>query len=346
MLAERVKFWGTNKKPGQALNEYYSTLQAKARDYEFAKVTDVRDMMVGLKFVSGITNVETRKRLLEKENLLSQEALAVAEAFERVSLEAPNLHAGIPAVGVSQLTSRPKGARVIQGGRGREDIKQFPSKTKQFRSVKKSSNLQKPQFCSVCGIRGHNGSNCFIKSQAFCKICRKDGHMAKACKTTRKSKNKVHYSETPDSEEEEYTSSSVKIANILPKTNNKSSSKSGNAQRLKSLKTKKSGHDTVMVPLLSKQKISLPIKRVTWGTETCSFVKKHSVLKKRPVTSMEEPLQLQISTVNESREKGMVEILRIRKEPPVMLPISMKGTIVHCELDTGSAISILDEGSW
>lgn len=50
-----------------------------------------------------------------------------------------------------------------------------------------------------------------------------NGHMAKTCKTTRKSKNKVYYSEARDADEEEYVSSSAKVISILPKQNDKTS---------------------------------------------------------------------------------------------------------------------------
>lgn len=66
VLGERYRMMSSVQHPGQYLKEFYSTVQGAAKDCEFDKVTDVRDAIATMVFVSGIRNVDTRKRLLEK----------------------------------------------------------------------------------------------------------------------------------------------------------------------------------------------------------------------------------------------------------------------------------------
>ncbi|VDL75433.1 unnamed protein product [Nippostrongylus brasiliensis] len=54
----------------------------------------------------GLELAETRKRLLEKEELSSEEVLEAAEAFERVGKNAPHLKEGITEVGVTVVGRR------------------------------------------------------------------------------------------------------------------------------------------------------------------------------------------------------------------------------------------------
>ncbi|RCN39548.1 hypothetical protein ANCCAN_14520 [Ancylostoma caninum] len=84
VLAERFAMMSKAQKIGQTLQEYFAEVQKAANECMFEKVSDVRDAMVTMIFIGGLASVETRKRLLEKEHFTSEEALEVAEAFERV----------------------------------------------------------------------------------------------------------------------------------------------------------------------------------------------------------------------------------------------------------------------
>ncbi|XGW25012.1 hypothetical protein V3C99_006445, partial [Haemonchus contortus] len=84
ILAERYGLMSRTQRPGQTLQDYYAELQKAAAGCEFENIKDYRDAMVTMVFIGGLTSVETRKRLLERENLTSKETLEAAEAFERV----------------------------------------------------------------------------------------------------------------------------------------------------------------------------------------------------------------------------------------------------------------------
>ncbi|PIO61098.1 hypothetical protein TELCIR_17388 [Teladorsagia circumcincta] len=94
VLAERYGLMSRTQRPGQTLQDYCADLQKAAATCEFEKIKDHRDAMVTMVFIGGLASVETRKRLLERENLTSKEALEAAEAFERVGKDAPHLRKG------------------------------------------------------------------------------------------------------------------------------------------------------------------------------------------------------------------------------------------------------------
>ncbi|XGW34442.1 hypothetical protein V3C99_018378 [Haemonchus contortus] len=102
ILAERFGLMSKVQKPGQALHEYYAELQKAANSCNFEEIKNYRDAVVTMVFIGGLLSVETRKRLLEKEELTSKEALEQAEAFERVGENAPHLKEGPQAAGAAQ----------------------------------------------------------------------------------------------------------------------------------------------------------------------------------------------------------------------------------------------------
>ncbi|KAK6011873.1 hypothetical protein OSTOST_23028 [Ostertagia ostertagi] len=105
VLAERYGLMSRTQRPGQTLQDYYAELQKAAATCEFEKIKDHRDAMVTMVFIGGLASLETRKRLLERENLTSKEALEAAEAFERVGKNAPHLKEGLQEVGISVVQS-------------------------------------------------------------------------------------------------------------------------------------------------------------------------------------------------------------------------------------------------
>lgn len=106
LLAEQFGMMTRTQKVVRTLQGIFAEVQRSANECAFEKVTDVRDAMVTMVFIGGLTSVDTRKRLLEKEHLTSKEALEIAEAFERVGLNAPHLKEGPARMGISEV--RPK----------------------------------------------------------------------------------------------------------------------------------------------------------------------------------------------------------------------------------------------
>ncbi|VDO52365.1 unnamed protein product [Haemonchus placei] len=76
VLAERFGLMSKMQKQRLALHEHYVELQKAANTYCFEEIKDHRDAVVTMAFVGGLLPVETRKRLLEKEQLSSREALS------------------------------------------------------------------------------------------------------------------------------------------------------------------------------------------------------------------------------------------------------------------------------
>ncbi|VDL65922.1 unnamed protein product, partial [Nippostrongylus brasiliensis] len=199
VLAERFGLMSLVQKPGQALHEFYAELQKAANSCSFDTIKNHRDAFVTMVFIGGLASVETRKRLLEKEELTSKEALEQAEAFERVGANAPHLKEGPQKIGVAQV--RMQKGNDVRRGTGRSQI--------QEKRVKPDKGpVRDRRRCWVCGAPGHVGHDCFRKDRAYCKVCRKKGHYAVVCKAAdrRKVSRQVHWCVEPpgcsDSENE------------------------------------------------------------------------------------------------------------------------------------------------
>lgn len=79
-----------------------STLTCRSRQIAVSsKRKNNRDAIVTMVFIGGLQSLETRKRLLEKEDLTSKEALEQSEALERVDVNAPHLKDGPQSLEVS-----------------------------------------------------------------------------------------------------------------------------------------------------------------------------------------------------------------------------------------------------
>ncbi|XGW34210.1 hypothetical protein V3C99_018215 [Haemonchus contortus] len=106
LMAERFGLMSKSQKAGQTLQEYYAEVQKAAGTCGFEKIKDMRDAMVAMVFIGGLASVETRKRLLEREELTSKEVLEMAEAVERVGKNAPHLKQGVTELGVAAIAPR------------------------------------------------------------------------------------------------------------------------------------------------------------------------------------------------------------------------------------------------
>lgn len=184
LMAERFALMKKAQKPTQTLQEYFAEVQKAANECAFEKVKDFRDAMVTMVFIGGIGSLDTRKRLLEKEEMTAKEALEIAEAFERVGKNAPHLKEGTSTLGISVIRTKKVTPQV---GKPRTEPRQkFIGKdTRPLRDndVKKtrSWNARKVTCCRICGGKGHLASKCYFKGKAQCRVCSRPGHMARAC---------------------------------------------------------------------------------------------------------------------------------------------------------------------
>nr|CDJ97739.1 Zinc finger domain containing protein [Haemonchus contortus] len=190
LVAERFGLMSKSQKAGQTLQEYYAEVQKAAGTCGFEKIKDMRDAMVAMVFIGGLASVETRKRLLEREELTSKEVLEMAEAVERVGKNAPHLKQGVTKLEVAAIAPReprlPPRARVER--RESSSIRKAgPTNTLargRSRTVEKRTRVPPsgPQQCWVCGGRGHIAKQCFFKGKAFCNLCSRPGHLPKVCR--------------------------------------------------------------------------------------------------------------------------------------------------------------------
>ncbi|XGW10387.1 hypothetical protein V3C99_012129 [Haemonchus contortus] len=145
--------------------------------------------MVTMVFIGGLTSVETRKRLLEREILTSKEALEDAEAFERVGKNAPHLKEGLQEVDISVVQAKKEKMPLMpQQSLPSFRARQYPLRNRdkeQARRKVKGGNNRSPVVvqCTCCGGQGHAAYQCFKRQTSFCTVCSRPGHMARACRT-------------------------------------------------------------------------------------------------------------------------------------------------------------------
>lgn len=82
VLAERFGLKSKSQKPGQAIHEFYAELQKAANSCQFERIKDHRDAVVMMVCIGGLFSVEVRKRLLEKEYMISKEAVDQAKVIQ------------------------------------------------------------------------------------------------------------------------------------------------------------------------------------------------------------------------------------------------------------------------
>lgn len=130
VVAERFTMMTNVQKQRKTLQEYFAAnnaeVQKAANECAFEKVEDVRDARVTMVFIGGLASVDTRKRLLEKEQLAAKEALETAEAFERVGKDAPYL---------KEDNKRWEIVRLVVTGRKKREGARMPHGMRSFRAV-------------------------------------------------------------------------------------------------------------------------------------------------------------------------------------------------------------------
>lgn len=228
LLSKRYKMMSLAQHEGQSLHDFYAEIRKAANECGFEKIKDFRDAMTKMVFIGGLLCVETRKRLLEKEELSSKDALEAAESFQMVGKSAPKLsHPDVVKPGVCRVTaglrknnsSGPKSMSSSMSKRGddRRDAK------KRGHSPRSRSGLGKgvlrspsrPQSCWTCGGSGHLKANCRFKN-VKCLRCQRPGHMAKVCTgVSPKASRPVNWCEPESADSEDvFSGVDVQDANV------------------------------------------------------------------------------------------------------------------------------------
>ncbi|PIO70405.1 zinc knuckle [Teladorsagia circumcincta] len=311
VLAERFGLMSKVQKPGQSLQEYYAELQRAANGCQFEAIRNHRDAMVTMVFIGGLQSLDTRKGLLEKEDLTSKEALEQAEAWERVGVNAPHLNEGPQPLGIAQV--RPKGVPK-QGRPGKSQAGDRNAKRPGKGPVRERAS------CNVCGKLGHFGNECFRKERAFCKVCSKRGHLTHACRRAvvkEKDSRKVHWCVEPPGSSDGDEGEGSDTDNTI-----------------------------FAVSQCHRRRARRPVSNDEGGQESKRRLLRYpgrGVKQLRCQLMGEQNSRVSASVYG---NKSYGELAALSVEPPRMLRIRIGGYEVPFELDTGASMSIIDEKSW
>lgn len=149
IITERYKFNMYEQVEGQSVSDFWAGLKRLSIDCEFgSNLNDtIRD-----RFVCGLRNKATKRKLLSEKNLTYARAIEVAISDEAASRDIGEMDHQKPLAAVNYVRNH-------QG------------------STK--SNVKK-KTCNCCGRMGHWKDNCRFKEYS-CDKCKKKGHLAAVC---------------------------------------------------------------------------------------------------------------------------------------------------------------------
>ena len=159
----------TKQEPNESLDKFLNRLKSLAKDCNFVAVTAEKHQNDAIRdaFISGLTSIEIRQRLLEKETLDLQTAYDSARSLELAQKHSRTYQTNTP--------SQPCGATAAAANSDNEDILE-----------PKSLNAISAK-CYFCGYGKHPRFKCPAKD-AVCKLCEKKGHFAKVCNSSKNTK--------------------------------------------------------------------------------------------------------------------------------------------------------------
>ena len=155
IIVRRFQFHSRIRALDETVADYVAALRRLAEHCEF---NDMLQEMLRDRFVCGINNSAIQKRLSEP-NLTLKKAISVAQAAE------------IAETGMKELQSNTTCAT---------DEKTVHK----FTSAATTNPSDKPKECYRCGAK-HNPDQCRFKSEN-CRACGKQGHIARVCRSKKK----------------------------------------------------------------------------------------------------------------------------------------------------------------
>ncbi|XP_014876941.1 uncharacterized protein K02A2.6-like [Poecilia latipinna] len=155
VIAERFRFHKRNQSKTESTSTYIAELRRLSEHCQFGEgLSDaLRD-----RFVCGLHNESTQKRLLTEDNLTLHRALEIAISMETAAKDAGELQGKyIEPCAVNKMRAQPN---------------------------------DKLQTCYRCGKKSHDAANCWFKNKE-CLQCNKNGHIQKMCRSKQYKKNKM-----------------------------------------------------------------------------------------------------------------------------------------------------------
>ena len=147
VIAERYRFHRRDQAAGESIGDYVAELRRLTAHCQFEATTDYLEEALRDRFVCGLKNESTRKRLLTETGLTFSKALEIAKSLETAAKDAQQLKGSEQTGTVHNVASR------------------SPRK----------------EACYRCGRTNHRASDCKFK-EAVCHNCGKRGHLKRRCK--------------------------------------------------------------------------------------------------------------------------------------------------------------------
>ncbi|KAJ8021906.1 hypothetical protein HOLleu_39239 [Holothuria leucospilota] len=173
VIAERFKFHRRNQNEGETISAYAAELKRLSTHCEFGNFLQdaLRD-----RFVCGIKNLSTQRKLLSEAGLTFSKALEKALASEMAEKNAQEFK------GHDVNVNRVSKARRAKGPHS------FGNKTTNGQNTQQQPTSSSSS-CYRCGETGHIAKDCKYKGYK-CNNCGKVGHLAKVCRSKHKSSNR------------------------------------------------------------------------------------------------------------------------------------------------------------
>ncbi|GFO14921.1 transposon tf2-9 polyprotein [Plakobranchus ocellatus] len=202
---ERFKFHKRNQNSSESISEFCTAIKKLSEHCNFGETLK---MALRDRFVCGLRDVNSQKRLLQEQNLTLETATNLALAMETAQKDAVEMQGQGPTTAdLHVLKSKPH----------QKGSKHASSK---FSRSSHSSSTFPP--CLSCGKTNHKRSDCYFKD-ATCNKCHKKGHIQSACKSGRNkptpnnhsSRRKIH--ELNEQTDEQFTLELFQLGERSPK---------------------------------------------------------------------------------------------------------------------------------
>ncbi|XP_049869795.1 uncharacterized protein LOC126372797 [Pectinophora gossypiella] len=156
-FADRAKFYGARRSPGESVEEWSARLRGLAIHCDFSSALE---MLLKDKFVLGMNPGPERDRLFEQDATTLSFAKAVEVAQQAACARHAREQLQVKPEPVFRVTTRPAtGGAPAQASRHHDTALR----------------------CGVCGMKNHASDKCKYKNYR-CRICGVKGHLSKVCK--------------------------------------------------------------------------------------------------------------------------------------------------------------------